>query len=52
MTIAYFRNFVYSLWLCYFMYVFATDVEYEAAKKLSEAKTLRRIIRRYRSLAD
>ena len=52
MTIAYFRNFVYSLWLCYFMYVFATDVEYEVAKKDSEERTLRRIIRRYRSLAD
>ncbi len=52
MTIAYFRNFVYSLWLCYFMYLSATDAEYEKAMKESEMKTVRRLFRRYRSLIN
>ena len=50
MTISYFLQFGFSLWLCFFIYLFATDLEYKKAKAESDAAKVRRAIRRYRSL--
>lgn len=52
MTISYFLQFGFSLWLCYYMYLYATDEEYATAKKQSEMKKAKRAIRHYRSLAQ
>lgn len=51
MTISYFLQFGFSLWLCFFMYLFATDMEYRRSKAEADAEQVRRAIRRYRSLA-
>lgn len=50
MTISYFLQFGFSLWLCFFMYLFATDLEFKKAKAESDAAKIRRAIQRYRSL--
>lgn len=50
MTISYFLQFGFSLWLCFFMYLFATDKEYKRAKAEADAEQVRRAIRRYRFL--
>ena len=50
MTISYFLQFGFSLWLCLFMYWFATDAEYKTAKKKAEEEKVRRSIKHYRSL--
>ncbi len=52
MTISYFLQFGFSLWLCFFMYLFATDQDYKKAKAGSDAEKVRRAIRRYRSLTS
>lgn len=51
MTISYFLQFGFSLWLCMYMFLYATDQEYKRAKAISEEKAVRKAIRRYRSLA-
>lgn len=50
LSIAYFFNIQYSLWLCLFFYLFYTDDEYLQAKKDKEEKDVKRAVRRYRSL--
>ena len=52
MTISYFLQFSFSLWLCFFMYLFATDQEYKEAKAKRDAEIVRRAIRHYRSLTS
>ena len=52
MTISYFLQFGFSAWLCIFMYWYATDVEYKAAKSESDAKRVQRSMRRFRSLLE
>ena len=50
LTISYFLQFGFSLWLCFFMYLFATDKEYKKAKAESDAEKVRRAIRHNRSI--
>ena len=50
MTIAYFLNVRYSLWLCLYFYLFYSDAEFYAAKKQKEHLRVKRHIRRYRSI--
>ena len=50
MTIAYFLNVRYSLWLCLYFYLFYSDAEFYAAKKQKERLRERQHIRRYHSI--
>jgi hypothetical protein len=51
LTIAYFFNIRYSLWLWLFFYLFYADTEYVEAKKKKEEKIMKQLVRKYRSLA-
>lgn len=50
LTISYFFNIRYSLWLWLFFYLFYSDTEYVEAKKKKEEKTVKQLVRRYRSI--
>ena len=50
LSISYFFDIQYSLWLCLFFYLFYSDEEYIEAKKVKEERDVKRSIRRYRSL--
>lgn len=50
LTISYFFNVRYSLWLWLFFYLFYTDTEYVTAKKKLEEKRMKQATQKYRSL--
>ena len=51
LTVSYFIEHEYLLWLCMYYYLLGTDVEYERSVAKEEAKVVKRAIRRYRSIA-
>ena len=50
LTIAYFREFGFSLWLCLYWYLYSIDPVYDVRKKIYEAEMVQKAMRRYRSL--
>ena len=50
LTIAYFRDFPYSLWLCIYWYLYSIDPVYDYRKRIHDAEVAQRAMRRFRSL--
>ena len=50
LTISYFFNVRYTLWLCLFFYLFYTDADYVEAKKKQHEKEMKQLVQRYRSI--
>ena len=52
LTIAYFREFSYSLWLCLFWFLFETDTEYMISRRKRYEEQVRAAMRRFRSISS
>ena len=49
MTISYFFEIRYSLWICLYFYLFYSDAEYVLAKKQAKEKKVRQIVQSLRT---
>lgn len=52
LTIAYFRDFTYSLWLCIYWYLYSIDPYYDYRKKIRDAEMAQRAMMRFRSIRN
>lgn len=51
-TIAYFRDFGYSLWLCLYWYLYSIDPQYDINKRIHDAQVAKQAMKRFRSIQN
>ena len=52
LTISYFVEYEYLLWLCFYFYLLGTDEIYSQSMAIEESRIVRRALRRYRSISS